>query len=79
MVPQVWIFALPLTSEALFSTAVEEHRRRAAYDDRALRAAVFQGFDPSGRELDEHMPRWSMGDGDWHDLLTFLGSRGPPP
>ncbi len=74
MMPWFWKVAPAITPEALFGSHDDGdgHGEHDAYDDESLRRAVFRGIDPSGAPLDELMPRWSMSERDWQDLLAWL-------
>lgn len=76
LMPQFWKKAPPLTREALFGPHEKGggHDDHESYTPEALKQAVFHGRDPSGAALDEIMPRWSMIESDWQDLLEFLRS-----
>ena len=66
--PRFWIFAPPLTGQALF----EEHDDHQRYDKENLKRAIRKGIDPAGRELNYAMPRWQMSKEDIDDLVNFL-------
>jgi mono/diheme cytochrome c family protein len=70
MMPEFWKLAPPLTRAALF----DGHGDHGGYDNTTLRRAVVQGSDPAGQQLDSTMPRWSMSERDWRDLLDYLNS-----
>jgi mono/diheme cytochrome c family protein len=74
MMPQFWLYAPPLTREALFDSheKAEGHGGHASYDAEGLRRAISRGIDPTGAPLDATMPRWSMSDEDWSDLVAYL-------
>ena len=76
--PTFWVKAPALTREALFEGHDdgdgEAHGDHAGYDAESLRRAVFEGIDPAGEPLDSRMPRWSMSERDWQDLLAYLRS-----
>ena len=74
MMPEFWVEAPPLTREALFETHHEAdgHGEHPAYDARSLRRAISRGVDPARERFDDIMPRWSMSDADWNDLLAYL-------
>ena len=76
MMPAFWQVAPPLTHAALFEThdAGDGHGGHDRYTDDTLQRAVFHGVDPAGNPLDDGMPRWSMSDRDWKDLLAYLRS-----
>jgi mono/diheme cytochrome c family protein len=42
------------------------------YTDEAIKQAIAQGIDPSGKELDAMMPRWKMTDAELTELLRYL-------
>lgn len=74
VVPEFWIKAPPLTRDALFEDHGEAggHGDHTVYDVHTLRRAISRGIDPSGEPLDSVMPRWSMSESDWKDLLAYL-------
>lgn len=74
MMPEFWTVAPPLTRDALFGDHEDQqgHDDHESYDWQSLQRAIAQGIDPSGEQLDSIMPRWSMNEGDWRDLLTYL-------
>ena len=72
MMPEFWLEAPPLTRAALFGDHEDDHGDHSAYDADTLRRAVSRGLDPGGGALSTTMPRWSMSDGDWRDLLAYL-------
>lgn len=74
MMPQFWLVAPPLTRDALFAEhkGEQEHGVHDSYDLETLQRAIARGMTPSGELLDPTMPRWSMGEADWRDLLTYL-------
>lgn len=74
MMPEFWVVAPPLTRAALFGDHDEGdgHGDHASYGMDTLRRAVSRGLEPSGEKLDPIMPRWSMSDEDWRDLLAYL-------
>ncbi len=76
VMPQFWIVAPPLTQEALYGNHEEftGHGEHERYDPASLRRAISRGVDPAGAPLDTTMPRWSMSEGDWSDLLAYLGA-----
>lgn len=79
MMPRFWETAPPLTRDGLFEGHAtrhdgDDHRDHDVYADDSLRRAVFDGVDPAGKPLDASMPRWSMSDRDWQDLLSYLHS-----
>lgn len=76
LMPQFWKKAPPLTRDALFEAHQEgsAHGDHETYTGDTLQRAVFRGVDPSGNRLDEAMPRWSMSESDWRDLLEYLRS-----
>ncbi len=76
MMPEFWKMAPPLTRNALFESHDDgdAHGAHDRYTDGTLQRAVFQGADPAGNFLDDNMPRWSMTDRDWKDLLAYLRS-----
>ncbi|WP_079203549.1 cytochrome c [Pseudomonas sp. CC6-YY-74] len=73
MYPMFWLKTPPLTADALFDAHDQGHGDHDAYTLDALKVAITQGKDPSGKEMDTSMPRWSMGEEDLNDLVTFLG------
>lgn len=74
LMPQFWKNAPPLTREALFEIhdGGDGHGGHERYTADTLKRAVMRGLDPSGKPLDESMPRWSMSESDWQDLLEYL-------
>ena len=76
MMPNFWKTAPPLTRGALFETHDDGdgHGGHERYRYETLRRAVFRGIDPAGEPLDGIMPRWSMSDRDWTDLVAYLRS-----
>ena len=74
MMPEFWVVAPPLTRAALFGDHDEGdgHGDHASYDAETLRRAVSRGLEPSGKKMDPIMPRWSMSEEDWRDLLAYL-------
>jgi hypothetical protein len=72
MMPEFWLEAPPLTRTALFEDHDDGHGDHAGYDPTTLRRAVSRGLDANGTELSPVMPRWSMSDADWRDLLAYL-------
>ena len=72
MMPEFWLEAPPLTQAALFEDHDDGHGNHAGYDAGTFRRAVSRGLDPDGTELSPIMPRWSMSDPDWRDLLAYL-------
>lgn len=42
------------------------------YDQKGLRRALFEGFTPEGRVLNDYMPRWLMTDREFTALAEFL-------
>lgn len=66
--------APPLTQAALFGNhdAGDGHGDHASYDVETLRRAVSRGLEPSGEKMDPIMPRWSMSEEDWRDLVACL-------
>ena len=77
MMPFFWEKAPPLTAEALFDSHGEKsdgHGEHDSYNEATLRRAISSGIDPSGRGLDDLMPRWRMTGEDMDDLIAFLKS-----
>ena len=72
MMPEFWLRAPALTRAALFEAHDDGHGDHASYDANTLRRAVSRGLDPEGAVLSPIMPRWSMSDSDWQDLLVYL-------
>jgi mono/diheme cytochrome c family protein len=72
MMPEFWLEAPPLTRSALFEVHDDGHGSHASYDVDTLRRAVSRGLDPDGTALNPTMPRWSMSEADWRDLLAYL-------
>jgi len=42
------------------------------FDAEKFRLAVTEGLDPDGTQLNTDMPRWTIGDEDLADLITYL-------
>jgi mono/diheme cytochrome c family protein len=76
MIPEFWEVAPALTRDALFDDhgARGGHGTHASYGAASLRRAISRGVDPSGAQLAPHMPRWSMSERDWRDLIAYLSS-----
>ena len=79
LMPRFWITIPALTPSALFGVRDEPadedgHGDHGSYDDAALRRAITKGTDPSGKQLDPGMPRWSMAAQDLADLIEFIRS-----
>jgi mono/diheme cytochrome c family protein len=72
MMPELWLEAPPLTRAALFQVHEDGHGSHASYDANTLHRAISRGLDPAGTALSPIMPRWSMSDADWRDLLAYL-------
>ena len=75
LMPQFWIVAPALVSESLFGeghASFGDHDNHDTYDEASLRNAITQGIDPSGKPLNEAMPRWSMESSDLSDLIEYL-------
>lgn len=72
MMPEFWLGAPPLTRSALFGEHGAGHGDHAEYDAGTLQRAISSGLDPDGTELSPIMPRWSMSDADWRDLIAYL-------
>lgn len=74
MMPWFWVVAPAITAEALFGNHEEAdgHGDHQAYTETSLRRAIIEGIDPSGKPLDNAMPRWSMSKQDLDDLLQYL-------
>ncbi len=72
--PQFWVKAPALTPSALFGDdhGGDGHGDHSTYDADSLRRAITSGIDPSGRPLDEAMPRWRMRATDLDDLIAYL-------
>lgn len=45
---------------------------QSEFDAEKFRLAVTQGQDPDGTQLSTDMPRWSIGNDDLADLITYL-------
>ena len=74
MMPQFWLVAPPLTRDALFDNHDDDsgHGEHVDYNVKSLQRAIASGLDSSGKLLDLNMPRWSMSERNWHDLLAYL-------
>lgn len=73
--PQFWIKAPALTAEALFASDAhgkDGHGDHDFYDNESLRRAITLGMDPSGKQLDDAIPRWGMSPSDLDDLIAYL-------
>lgn len=57
-----------------FRARVRDPRMRPAYTDKTLAAALGEGVDPTGRELDPLMPRYSLSEEDAGHLIAYLKS-----
>lgn len=54
-------------------------RRRPAYNEESLKAAIVAGIDSAGNSLDPEMPRWTgLTPRDLDDLIGFLKTLGRP-
>ena len=60
-----------LTSEVHYHGGQREVHA-GKYTDEAIKQAITQGIDPSGKELDAMMPRWKMTDAELTELLKYL-------
>jgi len=74
MMPWFWVVAPAITAEALFGNhdQANGHGDHQAYTETSLQRAIIEGIDPSGKRLDDAMPRWSMSERDLDDLLQYL-------
>jgi hypothetical protein len=74
MMPWFWVVAPAITVEALFGNHDQSngHGNHQAYTVASLRRVIVEGIDPSGKRLDDAMPRWSMSEQDLDDLLEYL-------
>ncbi len=73
--PWFWIVAPAITPEALFGNhdaQANVHGDHQAYTVASLRRAINEGIDPSGKRLDDAMPRSRMSEQDLGDLLEYL-------
>jgi mono/diheme cytochrome c family protein len=61
-----------LTSGHHHEDEAEHKDEHPPYTDETLMRAITQGVDPSGKQLDAPMPRWTMSDEDLVDLLEHL-------
>lgn len=80
MYPMFWLKTPPLTAGALFDAHDDQgHAGHDVYTLDTLKVAISQGKDPSGKELEASMPRWTMAEADLNDLVVFLrqGSANP--
>lgn len=60
-----------LTSEEHYHGGQHEsHEGR--YTDEAIKRAITQGIEPSGKKLNVIMPRWKMTDEELNELLAYL-------
>jgi mono/diheme cytochrome c family protein len=54
-------------------------RRRPAYNEESVKAAIVAGIDAGGNTLDPEMPRWTgLTARDLEDLIGYLKRLGPP-
>ncbi len=75
MIPWFWIVAPAITPEALFGNhdaQADGHGDHQAYTVASLRRVIVEGMDPSGKRLDDAMPRWSMSEQDLAELVEYL-------
>ena len=74
MMPQFWVGASPLTRQALFDAHAGQnsHAEHERYDTQPLRRAISLGIDAAGERMDRIMPRWSMTERDWQNLIAYL-------
>lgn len=75
MMPWFWIVAPAITPEALFGNhdaQADGHGDHQAYTVASLRRVIVEGIDPSGKRLDDAMPRWSMSEQDLAELVEYL-------
>lgn len=57
-----------------FWAKMRDPRSRPAYDDKSLARAISTGIDPSGRTLDETMPRYELKAEDASNIVAYLKS-----
>jgi hypothetical protein len=48
------------------------HGDHGSYSNESLGRAITQGIDPSGKKLNDAMPRWNMDPSDLNDLIAYL-------
>ena len=72
MMPELWLVAPSLTRSALFESHDGHRGGHPVYDMVTLRRTLSTGFAPNGSELSTVMPRWSMNETDWQDLMAYL-------
>lgn len=73
--PEGGVVPPEITWSSLTAANGHEHtygRRHPAFDARSVAAAIGQGIDPAGNELDSTMPRYRMTDADMDDLIAYL-------
>jgi hypothetical protein len=82
------IIAPPVDGESLFQPVKLRYKgveiagaplRRPAYTRESLAQVLRTGVDPSGRTLDEAMPRYTLGEADLNALVEYLSSLGGGP
>lgn len=62
-----------------FRARVRDPRTRPAYTNETLVAALTEGLDPTGRELDPLMPRYRLSNDDAGHLIAYLKSLASSP
>lgn len=61
-----------LTEEEHQEGKEAEHEEHPPYAEDTVKAAITQGINPAGEQLDDEMPRWKMSPQDLNDLVDFL-------
>lgn len=68
-----WVIQVP---DIRYSTLSEDHtedgERVAGWTDGEIAAAIRDGVEPNGDELEPPMPRWRMSDQDVADVIAYL-------
>ncbi|HMB73904.1 MAG TPA: ABC transporter substrate-binding protein [Gammaproteobacteria bacterium] len=73
--PEGGVVPPSITWQSLTAANGHEHtygRRHPAFDARTVAAAITQGIDPAGNQLDSTMPRYQIGESDMADLIAYL-------